>query len=374
MTAPRIRGDYDLLAQIAQAFGQHASQTKASLLRIQREVNTLQSGDWIGTGATAFYREMNDQVLPSLKRLGAALETADRTLRQVSQIIKQAEEEAARLLRLDGSGALGAALGGGLGGALGGTAGSVGELLGGQTPASFLARDPGGLFSGDYMRGLIGLQIQGAGSELGDAMNGLMGATGADDAEGYLVIIAELRGRSVDDIRSEYDRFQEVRGQRDAAVAAGKDAVPGLSGANSGFNGSNTQMRYGQMVGDAFGIDPVFGAMLNPTGGLVGPGNFTLHPGGETPIGYHSVVHDAAGYLHTYHDAGPGYNYLGVEPFPTSFPGTGQVSGIAYWTVQMGGMDPARAIGEAAASTAVSSFRAAVDAGSWVFDKAASIF
>ncbi|HLF36616.1 MAG TPA: WXG100 family type VII secretion target, partial [Anaerolineales bacterium] len=278
MTAPRIRGDYDLLAQIAQAFGQHASQTKASLLRIQREVNTLQSGDWIGTGATAFYREMNDQVLPSLKRLGAALETADRTLRQVSQIIKQAEEEAARLLRLDGSGALGAALGGGLGGALGGTAGSVGELLGGQTPASFLARDPAGLFSGDYMRGLIGLQIQGAGSELGDAMNGLMGATGADDAEGYLVIIAELRGRPLDDIRSEFDRFQEVRGQRDAAVAAGKDAVPGLSGVNSGFNGSNTQMRYGQMVGDAFGIDPVFGAMLNPTGGLVGPGNFTLHP------------------------------------------------------------------------------------------------
>ncbi len=374
MTAPRIRGDFDLLPQIAQAFAQHASLTKTSMQRIQREVNTLQGGDWIGTGATAFYREMNDQVLPTLKRLAAALESADRTMRQISQIIKQAEEEAARLFRLDGTGGLGAVLGGGLGGALGGTLGAVGELLGGQSQASLLARDPMGLFSRDYMRGLIGLQIPGEGSELGDAMNGLMGATGADDAEGYLVIIAELRGRPLDDIRSEYARFQEIQGQRDAAIAAGKGAIPGLSGGNSGFMGSNMQMRYGQMVGDAFGVDPVFGAMLNPTGGLVGPGNFTLHPGGDTPIGYHSVVHDAAGYLHTYHGAGPGYNYLGVEPFPTSFPGTGQVSGIAYWTVQMGGIDPVRTIGEVAASTAASSFRAAVDAGSWVFDKAASIF
>ncbi|MGH2619707.1 MAG: WXG100 family type VII secretion target [Anaerolineales bacterium] len=368
MTAPQFRGDYDLLAQIAQAFGQHASLTKTSMQRIQRDVNTLQSGDWIGTGATAFYREMNDQVLPTLKRLTAALESADRTLRKVSQIIKQAEDEAARLFRLDGTGGLGAVLGGGLGGALGGTLGGVGEAT------TFFARDPMGLFSRDYMRGLIGLHIPGEGSELGDAMNGLLGATGADDAEGYLVIIAELRGRPLDDIRSEYERFQEIQGQRDAAVEAGKGAIPGVSGANSGFMGSNMQMRYGQMVGDAFGVDPVFGAMLNPTGGLVGPGNFTLHPGGDTPIGYHSVVHDAAGYLHTYHGAGPGYNYLGVEPFPTSFPGTGQVSGIAYWTVQMGGMDPVQTVGEVAASTAASSFRAAVDAGSWVFDKAASIF
>lgn len=374
MTAPQFRGDYEMLAQIAQAFGQHASLTKTSLQRIQREVNTLQSGDWIGTGANAFYREMSDQVLPTLKRLAAALESADRTLRKVSQIIKQAEDEASRLFRLDGAGGVGAALGIGVGGALGGAAGLVGGMLGGQSPGSLLARDPAGLFSGDYMRGLIGLEIPGAGSELGDAMNGLLGAGSDAEANGYLVIIAELRGRSFDEMRSEYDRFQAVQADRDLAVGGGAGSVPGLDSAHSGFMGSNTQMRYGKIVGDAFGIDPVFGALLNPTGGLVGPGNFTLHPGGDSPIGYHGVVHDAAGYLHTYHQTGPGYNYLGVEPFPTSFPGTGQVSGIAYWTAQMGGMDPVQEIGAVAASTAVSGFRAAVDAGSWVFDKAASIF
>jgi len=374
MTAPQFRGDYEMLAQIAQAFGQHASLTKTSLQRIQRAVNTLQSGDWIGTGANAFYREMSDQVLPTLKRLAAALESADRTLRKVSQIIKQAEDEASRLFRLDGAGGVGAALGIGVGGALGGAAGLVGGMLGGQSPGSLLARDPAGLFSGDYMRGLIGLEIPGAGSELGDAMNGLLGAGSDAEANGYLVIIAELRGRSFDEMRSEYDRFQAVQADRDLAVGGGAGSVPGLDSAHSGFMGSNTQMRYGKIVGDAFGIDPVFGALLNPTGGLVGPGNFTLHPGGDSPIGYHGVVHDAAGYLHTYHQTGPGYNYLGVEPFPTSFPGTGQVSGIAYWTAQMGGMDPVQEIGAVAASTAVSGFRAAVDAGSWVFDKAASIF
>ena len=45
--------------------------------------------------------------------------------------------------------------------------------------------------------------------------------------------------------------------------------------------GTTAQLRYGQVVGDAFGIDPVFGAMLNPTGGMVGPGNWAVNPGDD---------------------------------------------------------------------------------------------
>src|SRR5205807_2681068 len=82
------------------------------------------------------------------------------------------------------------------------------------------------------------------------------------------------------------------------------------------------------------GIDPVFGAILNPTGGLPGPGNISTNVGDT--IGYHGIAHDAAGYLYNYHNVGPGYDYLGKGDFPASGLGTespisGQRAGIIYW-------------------------------------------
>ncbi len=96
--------------------------------------------------------------------------------------------------------------------------------------------------------------------------------------------------------------------------------------------GSTPQMRYGKVVGDAFGVDPVFGALLNPTGGLVGYGNIAYQPANDSAVGYHGVFHDAAGYLNSFHNAGPGYNYLGQEDGDTSSPLTGQTSGLRYWS------------------------------------------
>jgi hypothetical protein len=97
---------------------------------------------------------------------------------------------------------------------------------------------------------------------------------------------------------------------------------------------SNPQLVFGQVVGDAFGVDPVFGALLSPTGGMVGPGNKALHLDDDDPTGYHGIVHDAAGYLFNYHNQGPGYDYLGKEAakgHQTSDPLTGQQSGMRYW-------------------------------------------
>jgi len=354
MPAPRFRGDYDSLTKIAQGFAQHASRASQTNRSLTQTMNTLKGGDWIGKGATAFYKEMEGEVMPAMIRLAKALEASDRVTRQIGKLIKQAEDDASRLFRLDGiggllggilGGAIGGALGGGLGGAIGeavGGAGGVGGALGGGGWQSnpFLVRDPGGLFSDDYMTGLIGLEIPGAGGELGDAMDGLLEAESPEDAETFLLIIADLRGRPVEEMRSEFGKFQELAAERDAAGGVG-----GLGGGHPSFMGSNTQMRYGQVVGDAFGIDPVFGAMLNPTGGLVGPGNWAL-AGDDTAVGYHGVVHDAAGYLHTFHDAGPGYDYMGLEGRDTSSPLSGQREGIAHWRGLLGGPSPVSAPSE----------------------------
>ncbi|NUQ65487.1 MAG: hypothetical protein HUU20_23715, partial [Pirellulales bacterium] len=196
--------------------------------------------------------------------------------------------------------------------------------------AGTLAAPP---FSDLYMRGLLGSTFQGADtSALRDAMHELA-ANPRAAADELLARIASLRGRMVDAIKTEYRRFLELLDVRDQAVADGKDAVEALATKHSTFMGTVYQLRYGKVVADLLGIDPVLGSLLNPTGGLIGAGNDKLLDSGEHPVSYHGIVHDAAGYLYNYHDLGPGYDYLRVER-PVGQPGSptaGQVSGILYW-------------------------------------------
>jgi hypothetical protein len=118
------------------------------------------------------------------------------------------------------------------------------------------------------------------------------------------------------------------------------------------FMASRSQLLFGKVLGDAFGIHEVFASLLSPTGGLVGPGNWLVEPGQmgskdgvkaghlapDNPVALHGTVHDAAGYLLNFHEEGPGYNYRDskIEVFGTTDPLSGQASGIAYWIKEAG--------------------------------------
>ena len=328
MPAPKIRGDYDLLAQISQMFSGHSSETQRMINRLNQSVSTLQGGDWIGKGANAFYREMEHEVFPSLKRLAAALNIAGKTTRQINKILHDAEDEAARIFRIEGMGGLAASLGIDQGGAVG--------QASGQAVSSLLAKDPGSLFSMASLEIMIGVQFHGAGTELGILMNGFMQNPSGDGLDEFIQALADIRDRGVSEIQVEFEFFQELQEQSEAAAPETPPEAGGGGGAPNSFMGSMTQMRYGSIVGDAFGIDPTFGAMLNPTGGLLGPGNYAV-AGGESAVGYHAVAHGAAGYLHNYHQIGPGYDYLGQEGGDPSSPLTGNRSGIAFWRDALSG-------------------------------------
>jgi len=154
MTAPKVRADYDSLKQLAASFGGQAQAARQTIQSLQGQMDVLQGGDWIGQGATAFYQEMGGSVMPTLKRLAGALESAQQSTLQISQIMQQAEAEAARVLRGDGTGAGSLARpggglagpgggGGGGGGAGGGGAGGAGggSGAGGNAAAQKLAAE-----------------------------------------------------------------------------------------------------------------------------------------------------------------------------------------------------------------------------------------
>lgn len=367
MPAPTVRTDYDTLAEIANIFNQQADSSRRTLQRLQQRMETLQSGDWIGKGAAAFYQEMNSDVLPAVRRLTAALEQAHQVTQRISQVMKEAEDEASALfsgvLAAAAGGVVGAAVGvavgaaaGGVeggasgtgvggapgggaggqsGGAPGGGAGGAGGAAGpsGQNP--LLTTDPNQLFTDSYMRGMVGSTFSGADSpELRDAMSALAKNPTGQELERILRRIAQLRGQPYNKIKADYEKFLKIQAQAvTTAAAKGLPPPPLLSDLlHGGFMGSTPQMRYGKVVGDAFGVDPVFGALLNPTGGLVGYDNIPYQPANDSAAGYHGVFHDAGGYLNTFHNAGPGYNYLGQEDGDTSNPLTGQTSGLRYWS------------------------------------------
>src|SRR6185503_20043827 len=104
MTAQKIRTDYDSLAEISRGFEHEAGRTRRTLDQLHKDLDVLLDGDWAGKGATPFYQEMISSVLPSLNRLGDALEQAARTAQEMSRIMKQAETDSARLFVLHGSG------------------------------------------------------------------------------------------------------------------------------------------------------------------------------------------------------------------------------------------------------------------------------
>lgn len=156
------------------------------------------------------------------------------------------------------------------------------------------------------------MNIQGAGSpEMRDALMELAQNPTGDALDKVLAKIAKLRGRKLSDIKKEYEKFLKIREQAAAnAKAKGLPPPPPLNEVLQGdFMGSEQQLHSGELIGETFGVDPVFGALLNPQGGL---SESSVVPDAHSAEGLHEATADAAGYLQQYHDLGPGRNYLGA--------------------------------------------------------------
>ena len=124
MAALRIRIDYESMKQIAKAFARESEAAGRTLQNLQRAMDVLQRGDWIGQGAKAFYREMEQDVLPAMRRLNQALGSANRVSLQIVQLMQGAEDEASAILRAILAGLMG------VGGVLSTIGGAVSSALG----------------------------------------------------------------------------------------------------------------------------------------------------------------------------------------------------------------------------------------------------
>ena len=98
MASVQIRIDHDQMGQIGQVFSTQNSAIAGVNKRIKSAQETLQNGDWIGRGGDAFFKEMEGEINPAMKRLEQAMEEAARVTKQIGQIMNEAEEESSSIL------------------------------------------------------------------------------------------------------------------------------------------------------------------------------------------------------------------------------------------------------------------------------------
>lgn len=99
MIAGRLRCHYDEMTKISQMFKQQEDAIKQVNRRLKSQQGTLQGGEWIGKGATKFFQEMNNEIMPSMTRLEKAMGQAAQVTRQIHSIMHQAEDEASGILK-----------------------------------------------------------------------------------------------------------------------------------------------------------------------------------------------------------------------------------------------------------------------------------
>jgi len=93
----KIQADYDELSAIANEFMQEAAGVEQLFNQIRNLVGELEGGGWIGRGADSFYAEMQDLVDPGFQRLIRALEDGGNAIKQINNILSQAEQDASSM-------------------------------------------------------------------------------------------------------------------------------------------------------------------------------------------------------------------------------------------------------------------------------------
>src|SRR4051812_36388133 len=122
MSTDVIQANYDNLDNLASRFSRRAEVATRLHSRVMRGVKVLEDGAWAGQAATAFFNEMESGVFPALSRLHTALTAGDEVMRQIAEILRAAEQDAARPF----CGTGGSSAGGGVNGAAAGNATSGG--------------------------------------------------------------------------------------------------------------------------------------------------------------------------------------------------------------------------------------------------------
>ena len=88
-----IHVEYDELEAVYIKLAQQAEEADAAIRNCMSCLDQLQSGAWIGRGATAFSGEMENDILPAYNRLLESLNFGNEVVKLIHSIIRQGEDD-----------------------------------------------------------------------------------------------------------------------------------------------------------------------------------------------------------------------------------------------------------------------------------------
>src|SRR5437773_11194447 len=97
--APRIRAHYHDLVQVQKAMADEADAVLQITNHLKTHINSLHGKSWAGRGSDAFFRDMEEIVLPGLTRLNTALTRCSEVIGETSHIFPQADQILAALAK-----------------------------------------------------------------------------------------------------------------------------------------------------------------------------------------------------------------------------------------------------------------------------------
>jgi len=98
--ADLIEVDYEKLGQVHKKFTEQAEAFAKTIRDVRAKLEPLQSGGWKGDAADAFFKEMNNVVLPSSNRLHKAFNEAAAVTKRVGDTAHNAEQDAVNAFKL----------------------------------------------------------------------------------------------------------------------------------------------------------------------------------------------------------------------------------------------------------------------------------
>ena len=77
--------DFDIFKNVQGSFRAQETATQQTIGKLNKIIEQLRGGDWFGEGATAFFNEMDSQVMPSMKNLQNVLGEGDRVAKEIEK-------------------------------------------------------------------------------------------------------------------------------------------------------------------------------------------------------------------------------------------------------------------------------------------------
>jgi len=83
--------NYEMMKKFANSFRGQETAVQQTTQKLTKVIEQLRGGDWIGEGATAFFNEMDSEVIPAMKRLQNAMTEGDKVSKEIEKIQHETE-------------------------------------------------------------------------------------------------------------------------------------------------------------------------------------------------------------------------------------------------------------------------------------------